>query len=741
MFKLFVCLSALVWGYTIVIAQESPYKSHKELLLLLKSSKPDSNRIQLQFALGNAYLDRFGFLLERQNILSDSAITLFKEALFLSDSLQLEPYKNESLCLLGCAYLRVGELSKGKDYYMEVIKKYQKEGNKQKEARVWEKLGFDYNREERTYTVALEAYRRALELYRELDDKDHEAGVMLKIADHHFAFDKVYLAEKELSWVLDTYKNIGHEKLYDTYYMLSVVNRHRGDFDKALLYAQECIKNMEKTKDVGNPETFYGELAMVYQELGQHEESIKWYRKDLELIVGKNRNKVLIFRTAGLLALQLIKGGKAYEAMSLITEINAKFQPMSPLELATMAQNFGYCHEALEDYPNAEKYFLEMIDQYGKASHDDGFQTLAYRDAGNFFLKAKKNELAQYFLNKATVNEGSGLPRSVIKDIYLLNFRADSTMGNYLSAIESFQKYKSLNDTIFNDKRNKQIEELQVKYETAKKESEIQQLTNNNFLQQNKLKNSLVVRNSIISAALILIGIVYYRYLLKQKTNKLLEHSQIEIAQKNRNLERLVSEKEWLVKEIHHRVKNNYQMVMGLLGTQSGYLKHEEALMAIKESKQRIQAMSIIHQKLYQSNNLSAIHMRDYVPELVEFLKFSYDHNPKIKFSLQIEQIILDHTFAIPLGLILNEAITNSLKYAFIETGEGTITISLRETSKGQLKLVIGDNGIGIPERYTTNAPQSMGLNLIKGLCEDIGGHCKLENKGGTRLSIIFPSS
>ena len=741
MYRWLVCVCSLVWAYSSCYAQEPVFKSSKELRALLKASKPDTNRIKLQFELGNSYLDRFGFVLEQHNILSDSAITLFKEALFLSDSLQLDSYKDQSLCLLGNAYLRIGDVSKGREYFMEVIHKLRIEGNRQKEARTWQQLGYSYNRELGNYDPTLLAFQNALDLYRELDDRDNEAGVMLKIADHHFAFGKFYLAEKELLWVLDTYLSVGHQKLYDTYYMLSVVNRYRGDFDKSLFYAEACINNMEQTKDIKNAEIFYGELALVFQELGQHEESIKWYRKDLDLITKKNRNKSLIYRTTGLLALQLIKQGKASEAMLLVTDINKKFKPVTPLELATVAQNLGYCHEAMLDYPKAEKYYLEMINQYNKSSYDDGFQTLAYRDAGNFFLKTKKNVLAQYFLNMATSKEETKLPRSVIKDIYLSNFKADSSVGNYLSAIAFFQKYKSLNDTIFNDKRNKQLEELQVKYETARKESEIQQLSNNNMVQENKLKNSRILRNSIISVALVLIGIIYYRYHLKQKTNKMLAYSQIEIAQKNRHLERLVNEKDWLVKEIHHRVKNNYQMVMGLLGAQSGYLKHEEALTAIQESKQRIQAMSIIHQKLYQSNNLSAINMKDYVPELVEFLKFSYNQDPKIKFSLNIEQIILDHSYAIPLGLILNETITNSIKYAFPGKSEGTITISLRNTNKGQIELVIEDNGVGIPDRYTKTAPNSMGLNLIKGLCEDIAGVCTLENNGGTRISILFSSS
>ena len=152
--------------------------------------------------------------------------------------------------------------------------------------------------------------------------------------------------------------------------------------------------------------------------------------------------------------------------------------------------------------------------------------------------------------------------------------------------------------------------------------------------------------------------------------NEALEAQQFEINQKNESLQGLVSEKdnllrekdnlltekEWLLKEIHHRVKNNFHIVASLLEIQSSYLKNKAAISAIKDSQHRINSMSIIHQKLYQSETLSTVHMAEYIYELVEYLKESYAIREEISFDVQIENIELSHPFAITLGLILNEA-------------------------------------------------------------------------------------
>ena len=152
-------------------------------------------------------------------------------------------------------------------------------------------------------------------------------------------------------------------------------------------------------------------------------------------------------------------------------------------------------------------------------------------------------------------------------------------------------------------------------------------LKNEAIAQQQKLKSAKILRNSMIMFVvllLIILTLLYKNFMFKKNINRVLLTQQDNINQKNIKLEHLVTEKEWLLREIHHRVKNNLHMVVGLLASQSEFLKGEEALKAISDSQHRIETMSLIHQKLYQSENLSSIHMPSYILELTEYLKNSY---------------------------------------------------------------------------------------------------------------------
>ena len=313
-------------------------------------------------------------------------------------------------------------------------------------------------------------------------------------------------------------------------------------------------------------------------------------------------------------------------------------------------------------------------------------------------------------------------------------FKVDSARQDYPEAIRHYQQYKALQDSIFNETKSKQIAQLSIQYETATKDKNIELLVQKDKVQQDTLRQSDIMKKVTLAGILVMLvvtGLVYHQYRNKQRRNK-------EINEKNLALERLVRDKEWLVKEIHHRVKNNFHIVASLLEIQSSYLKNKEALSAIKESQHRIHSMSIIHQKLYQSETLSTIHMPEYIYELVEYLRESYSIREKVGFSLQIENIELNHASAITLGLILNEVITNAIKYAFAMTENAKISISLSYISGSQISLSISDNGSGLPIDFDSKIGASMGMELLQGLTDDLGGNLSIEANDGTHIKVIF---
>lgn len=244
---------------------------------------------------------------------------------------------------------------------------------------------------------------------------------------------------------------------------------------------------------------------------------------------------------------------------------------------------------------------------------------------------------------------------------------------------------------------------------------------------------------------LLVIFIICIRYVEKQRSNRLLKKQKDEIDKKNSQLEHIVKEKtdlliakEWLLKEVHHRVKNNLQIVMSLLNSQTTYLKDEAALSAVMESRHRVQAMSLIHQKLYKSDNVSNIAMVDYIKSLIEYLKESFKTKLTIYFELQIDPIDLDITQAIPVGLILNELVTNAIKYAFPYSENDRITISFFKSDIDEISLIVADNGRGLSKEFDAPNSNSFGMKLIQGLTDDLNGKFFISSTSGTLVKIVF---
>jgi two-component sensor histidine kinase len=201
-----------------------------------------------------------------------------------------------------------------------------------------------------------------------------------------------------------------------------------------------------------------------------------------------------------------------------------------------------------------------------------------------------------------------------------------------------------------------------------------------------------------------------------------------------------LKEKEALLQEIHHRVKNNMQVISSLLKLQSRYAKDLSAEQTLLESQNRVRTMALIHDKLYQSGDLSKIDFGDYVRSLInELLRFAGEKRTKIDISMDFEDIYLSADTAIPCGLIINEMFTNSIKHAFPEQQRGNVTISLSMDASGEYHLVYSDNGIGIPEDVDFRSSHSLGLELIILLAEhQLRGSVELDRGEGTRFDIRF---
>jgi two-component system, sensor histidine kinase PdtaS len=303
--------------------------------------------------------------------------------------------------------------------------------------------------------------------------------------------------------------------------------------------------------------------------------------------------------------------------------------------------------------------------------------------------------------------------------------------------------YAAKGDYFLANQYNLQHEEVALEIasnnsEKSMRESELQLsvLSKENELAQKQRERNWYV--GALVAGLFLLALVYRNFRLKQKSNQQLETLNLTLATKNSLLDKRNAENELLLKEIHHRVKNNLEVVSSLLELQSAQIDDPSVQSAMLASQNRVHSMGIIHQKLYQGEHLAAIEMQDYFINLGENIVNSFNAEGRVKVECNMPKLILDVDTAISVGLITNELLTNSLKYAFTAKEKGEIKISLHEQdAEGGLVLKISDDGIGKPTDEKAKGT-GFGTQLISLLTRQLGGTLTYEINNGTMVSLYF---
>jgi two-component sensor histidine kinase len=200
-----------------------------------------------------------------------------------------------------------------------------------------------------------------------------------------------------------------------------------------------------------------------------------------------------------------------------------------------------------------------------------------------------------------------------------------------------------------------------------------------------------------------------------------------------------LEEKGLLLKEIHHRVKNNLQIIISLFNLQSGYVDDEKAYKALREGQDRIKSMALIHERFYQADGTTRIDFDDYLRRLCENLLQSHGLGPdQVKLAFDLEKISLDIDSAVPCGLIVNELVANAVKHAFGEAG-GTIRVSFRKAGGDRYRLAIADDGRGLPPGFDLLRADTLGMQLVTALTDQLGGEVHSEDAAGACFVVTFP--
>ncbi len=738
-------------------AQPAANDTQSGLRSQILNSKPDTLRIKLMLALGDTYLSKDG----RNQYNTDTAFKFFSEAIKFCKILNNSTWQNEALIHLGNYYFEVNDLHNGKASFMKAIVSYGKSGDKYSEAQCWNKLGkampdSDLN----NIPFEIQCFDHALSIFKDLQYSLDAIDAQKNIAECYLKQGKPNEAEKQLLQIIEQYKAAGYKGLQDTYDLLAQINGSKADLHKEFLYRMEAVKSMEAMSDAARSDYYYARLALTYSDMKMYEESSQWILKAIGAIKKKGKYEDL-YGDVSLLVFDYIMLNRPAEALKFLEKISREIPPENLAQRVDLNEEFAHCYVTMKQYEKAEQYYLEMMRLYNVTNFNKAFYStnqqmitdfIYYNQTiANFYVLIKNYKKAGFYYDRIlSLPRGSVRPVT-LSEIHQMQFKVDSASGNFVSAIQHFELYQNLHDSLFNATKNKQIQELQIQYETDKKDKDIrlkQQdislLTNKTQLQDVNLKKAGLTRNIIITSAVVLLSLLFMGYRFKQRHNVKLQLQQDEINEHNQQLQvvsakqqKLIAEKEWLVKEIHHRVKNNLQIVISLLNVQSGYLDNPSALNAIQESRERMEAIALIHQKLYQTDYGTLIKMKSYVGEMVGYLR-NFADTGRIRFLLEIDDVSMDVSQAVPLALILNEAITNALKYAFPGDSDGTITIILSGLEKENILLKVMDNGKGFPDNFDFSGNKSLGIQLMKLFSEQLEGELHFENNDGARITLAF---
>lgn len=578
----------------------------------------------------------------------------------------------------------------------------------------------------------------AIPLYKKSKNYRKEADALKDLADYYGIIEQ---NQKSLSLLEDAiviYKSIGYKELQGVYTLIAGNYGILKNEKQALRYALLAEKTAEDVNDTSYQLcTIYNHLGIAYYDLNKYDLAFNNFEKALNIALeNKNQSDInTISYNLAYLYSQQKKYDKALQTLKRTENHNAVQDEMTRIRRLFI---FVMCYSKTGRNEKAKPYYEKLVNEYNASELG-----LFYKLTGiiTYLQNAGQVEKTYAYLDKFREFAQKTNKLDFYSQVELLAFQSDYISKKYESAIAHLKQHHVYKDSIFALHEMTQATTLQLQFETEKKDKNIKLLTQQGKMQEAEIQNEKVIRYFFIGsviALMLFLALLYNRARLKTTANKKLEIKRKQIDEQNEQLRKLLAEKEWLLKEIHHRVKNNLQIVISLLNTQSAYLDNEDALMAIQNSQHRMHAMSLIHQKLYQSENLSTIDMSWYSYELINYIKECYSSEKKIKFDVDVDKIFLDVAQAVPLGLIINEAVNNTVKYAFPDKINGEVKVSFKYTETKECQLIISDNGVGLPKDFNIDETESLGMNLMRGLTDQLDGTFSLEDQNGLKITITF---
>ena len=514
------------------------------------------------------------------------------------------------------------------------------------------------------------------------------------------------------------------------YTQLGYVAERRGQLGLAADYALKCLKLGEELPDQKAIALAYSDLSNLFWKQGKFDQGIEFGLKSEEVFIKRGLRDMDYSFTLYVIGNSYLENqqyDKALDYYQSAIEMSEQYGFYN--NLADAYISIVDLYTMLEHYPQAEEAAAQAI-HYSELLDNNFLLMRSWLSLGKLQnLRQQPREALQSIqtcLRVATAEFGD---KFFLHQAYRELGKAYAALGDYQNAYAAFGEYDQLKDSVFTAESDERVAQLQTQYEVAQKEATI--------AVQRRTQRLTILASGLL--AFLLLGL-YISYRNQQRSNHKLQALNEALAQKNDLLDKRNAENELLLKEIHHRVKNNLEVVSSLLALQGAQVTDPEVLDAITESQNRVHSMGIIHQKLYQGKNLAAIEMKDYFVHLSENILDSFGIEGRIQIECAMEELELDVDTAVPIGLIVNELLTNALKHAFPGERAGAIRISLRESAPDTLRLEIADNGVGLVSGRPAQGT-GFGSQLVQLLTSQLQGQISQRQQNGTAISLLLKKS
>ncbi|MBI5541330.1 MAG: tetratricopeptide repeat protein [Bacteroidia bacterium] len=622
------------------------------------------------------------------------AIEYFNNAISLSKRLKIKDLAAEAYFETAEIYTIFDSLTKAKQCYEQSALLYEQTNNLESACQSYIELG-NYLYEKSEFRQSHIAYNSAMSLLKDYKNYLLKAEVLIGSGKVFTKQGNITQALNDFVNALEIYEKINNEKgRADAWNQIGIIHWKEGKNAEALSAYKKALEIREGLKD---------SLAMSesYNNIG---------------IINKLEKN---YTTAYALYVQALGIRKKFN--------NEKGVSQTLFNIGSLKSEMGLISEALEYYNQSYKIKVKLKDEYGKLP--------CYLNIGDAYMLLKKYEEAEKnFINGLLLAEKLGAGdyhQSFHRELSKLFEKQNDFQKAYFHHV----KYMALKDTLINVSNNSKLAELQTKYDISEKQRNIESLTLERKLDKEKYAQEIYFRNSLI-VIIILILIIVFAVL---NWGRLLKKSNVQLEEQKKIIEQREKEKEVLVREMHHRVKNNLQLTSSLLNLQARKMTDSEAVQSLKQARDRIHAISLIHQKLYSKDEISQINLLEYIPDLCNaVVQSNSQQNTKVLLDFKIEPIFISVDMAISIGLIINEAVINSLKHAFSKVSEGVIEISANK-SENNINLSIKDNGSGIPKLDNLDNFGGFGFQLLRSFTTKLSGKMLVENNNGTIIKIQIP--